>query len=142
MYEVNVVTIKGKIYAVCGFVASRRALHSPSFPPDFVLNFPFSLKNRLIPLWHAICGWVIDLDFFYGVVVVFLQGTFHNFILPPLRSHQKQFSNKLFTSPPSSSWKKQYFFQIVSHPNRVPKFYLRIASFSFLSLFSCFLHRT
>lgn len=71
------------------FVLSSDRHHS------FVLVCPLPLKNRLIPLWHAICGWVIDSGFFlfflifFSVVLVVLQKLFS----PPTF---KQFPNKLF----------------------------------------------
>lgn len=115
--------------SLCGLALNTFSPH-PRPPP---------LKNRLIPLWHAICGGVIDFDFFFLWVLEVLQ---ENFFL--CLSHSlsfaivlKQFPNKVFHPP---------IFQIVSHPIRVPKFYLRSAftpfPFSRLVVPSCFLHQT
>lgn len=95
--EVNVDENCWAIYAVlrvCWWELSFQCfrhflfLHFALERHPFVQVCPLPLKNRLIPLWHAICGWVIDSKFF--LVVVVLQKLF--FPLPTF----KQFLNKLF----------------------------------------------
>lgn len=75
--------------SLCGLALNTFSPH-PRPPP---------LKNRLIPLWHAICGGVIDFDFFFSVGAWGFTGKTFFLCLSHSLSFAivlKQFPNKVF----------------------------------------------
>lgn len=93
------------------------------FGPNTVASLHLALKNRLIPLWHAICGWVIDLDFPFHFTFFFL--TFLT---------AKNFSSRNTKLLFAAAWRRKVFL----HPSIFKLFPIHIECQSFLFA-NCFL---